>query len=64
MSDMALKKMANKMARTRKKTMKEHMDEDEIKVNNHLTHDIKESKRSIQEDKELKKYLRKKKEND
>lgn len=38
---------------------KEEFDEDEKTVSKHLSHDIEESKKSIDEDKELRKKLRK-----
>jgi len=41
----------------KKPKKKEEFDEDEKKVSKHLSHDIEESKRSIHEDKELRKKL-------
>ena len=38
---------------------KEEFDEDEKTVSKHLSHDIKESKKSIHEDEELRKKLKK-----
>jgi len=38
---------------------KEEFDEDEKEVSKHLSHDIDESKKSIHEDEELRKKLRK-----
>ena len=54
-----MKKLANKMARQEPKNKKEGMDEDERMVSKHLNHDIKEAKKGIQEDKELKRIMKK-----
>lgn len=48
------REMVNKMMNN-----KNDYDEDEKKVRKHLSHDIKESKKSIQEDRKLKKALKK-----
>jgi uncharacterized membrane-anchored protein YjiN (DUF445 family) len=52
------REMVSKMMGKKPKE-KEEFDEDEKKVSKHLTHDIKESKKSIHEDEELRKKIKK-----
>lgn len=51
----AMEMVSKKMG---KKKNENEFDEDEKAVSKHLSHDIKESKKSIMEDKKLKKSLR------